>query len=188
MSTVYTIMGYGGLVLALLSVVMAAVLFVKWNIPKIIGDITGHSQKKAIERIRKEGYEVSASKKAAIKNANETGRITIRRTDTEEIRRQKKESAATKEEELLTVEQKPVSGREEVTTVLEIAEPEQTTTVLNMTEPEEVTTVLNTQEQEEATTVLNQEVIILPPEIRTEEGTIQQVLELIVTHTNKTIS
>lgn len=188
MSTVYTIMGYGGLVLTLLSVVMAVVLFVKWNIPKIIGDITGHSQKKAIERIRKEGYEVSASKKAAIKNANETGRITIRRTDTEEIRRQKKESAATKEEELLIVEQKPVSGREEVTTVLELAKPEQATTVLNMAEPEEVTTVLNTCEQEETTTVLNQEVIILPPEIRTKEGTIQPVLELIVTHTNKTIS
>ena len=50
MSTVYTVMGYGGLVLAIACLVFAIVLFINWNIPKILGDITGHSQRKAIER------------------------------------------------------------------------------------------------------------------------------------------
>lgn len=172
MSTVYTVMGYGGLVLAIACLVFAIVLFINWNIPKILGDITGHSQRKAIERIQREGYEASASKQEAIRNVNETGKITIRKTDTEEIRMSQRESAV---------------ATEDTTTVLnQTAEEEDTTTVLSRTaEEEDTTTVLN---QENVTTVLNDDVIQLPPEKITEEGTVQQVLELIVTHTDKVVS
>ena len=150
MSTVYTVMGYGGLVLAIACLVFAIVLFINWNIPKILGDITGHSQRKAIERIQREGYEASASKQEAIRNVNETGKITIRKTDTEEIRMSQRESAA---------------ANEDTTTVLQQAA-----------------------EEEHATTVLPNSVIQLPPEKITDAGTVQQVLELIVTHTDKVVS
>lgn len=228
MSTVYTVMGYGGLVLAIACLVFAIVLFINWNIPKILGDITGHSQRKAIERIQREGYEASASKQEAIRNVNETGKITIRKTDTEEIRMSQRESAAANEdittglnretegedtttvlnqaaesEDTTTVLQQ-ASEDEDTTTVLhQAAEDEDTTTVLHQTsededtttvlhqaaEDEDITTVLHqTTEGEHATTVLPNSVIQLPPEKITDAGTVQQVLELIVTHTDKVVS
>ncbi len=187
MSTVYTVMGYGGLVLAIACLVFAIVLFINWNIPKILGDITGHSQRKAIERIQREGYEASASKQEAIRNVNETGKITIRKTDTEEIRMSQRESAAANEDTTTVLHQ--AAEDEDTTTVLHQAvEDEDTTTVLHQTD-EDVTTVLHqTTEGEHVTTVLPNSVIQLPPEKITDAGTVQQVLELIVTHTDKVVS
>ncbi len=187
MSTVYTVMGYGGLVLAIACLVFAIVLFINWNIPKILGDITGHSQRKAIERIQREGYEASASKQEAIRNVNETGKITIRKTDTEEIRMSQRESAAANEDTTTVLHQ--AAEDEDTTTVLhQAAEDEDTTTVLHQTD-EDVTTVLHqTTEGEHVTTVLPNSVIQLPPEKITDAGTVQQVLELIVTHTDKVVS
>ena len=226
MSTVYTVMGYGGLVLAIACLVFAIVLFINWNIPKILGDITGHSQRKAIERIQREGYEASASKQEAIRNVNETGKITIRKTDTEEIRMSQRESAAANEDittglhretegEDTTTVLNQAAESEDTTTVLQQAsededtttdlhqavEDEDTTTVLQQaSEDEDTTTVLHqagedittvlhqTTEGEHATTVLPNSVIQLPPEKITDAGTVQQVLELIVTHTDKVVS
>ncbi len=187
MSTVYTVMGYGGLVLAIACLVFAIVLFINWNIPKILGDITGHSQRKAIERIQREGYEASASKQEAIRNVNETGKITIRKTDTEEIRMSQRESAAANEDTTTVLHQ--AAEDEDTTTVLHQAvEDEDTTTVLHQTD-EDVTTVLHqTTGGEHVTTVLPNSVIQLPPEKITDAGTVQQVLELIVTHTDKVVS
>lgn len=213
MSTVYTVMGYGGLVLAIACLVFAIVLFINWNIPKILGDITGHSQRKAIERIQREGYEASASKQEAIRNVNETGKITIRKTDTEEIRASQRESAAanedittglnqeTEDEDTTTVLHEAAEGEDTTTVLNQAAEDEDTTTVLQQaSEDEDTTTVLHqagedittvlhqTTEGEHATTVLPNGVIQLPPEKITDAGTVQQVLELIVTHTDKVVS
>ena len=189
MSTVYTVMGYGGLVLAIACLVFAIVLFINWNIPKILGDITGHSQRKAIERIQREGYEASASKQEAISNVNETGKITIRKTDTEEIRMSQRESAAANEDTTTVLQQ--AAEDEDTTTVLQqAAEDEDITTVLQQAaKDEDITTVLQqAAEEEHATTVLPNSVIQLPPEKITDAGTVQQVLELIVTHTDKVVS
>ena len=213
MSTVYTVMGYGGLVLAIACLVFAIVLFINWNIPKILGDITGHSQRKAIERIQREGYEASASKQEAIRNVNETGKIPIRKTDTEEIRASQRESAAanedittglnqeTEDEDTTTVLHEAAEGEDTTTVLNQAAEDEDTTTVLQQaSEDEDTTTVLHqagedittvlhqTTEGEHATTVLPNGVIQLPPEKITDAGTVQQVLELIVTHTDKVVS
>jgi len=206
-------MGYGGLVLAIACLVFAIVLFINWNIPKILGDITGHSQRKAIERIQREGYEASASKQEAIRNVNETGKITIRKTDTEEIRASQRESAAanedittglnqeTEDEDTTTVLHEAAEGEDTTTVLNQAAEDEDTTTVLQQaSEDEDTTTVLHqagedittvlhqTTEGEHATTVLPNGVIQLPPEKITDAGTVQQVLELIVTHTDKVVS
>lgn len=213
MSTVYTVMGYGGLVLAIACLVFAIVLFINWNIPKILGDITGHSQRKAIERIQREGYEASASKQEAIRNVNETGKITIRKTDTEEIRASQRESAAanedittglnqeTEDEDTTTVLHEAAEGEDTTTVLHQAVEDEDTTTVLQQaSEDEDTTTVLHqagedittvlhqTTEGEHATTVLPNGVIQLPPEKITDARTVQQVLELIVTHTDKVVS
>lgn len=82
MTTVFTIMGYGGMALAVICLVLAVVLFIRWDIPKVIGDITGHTERKTIERIRNEGYEANRSKKSILQPAAVTGKIKVRRTET----------------------------------------------------------------------------------------------------------
>ena len=58
MATVFTIMAYGGMALAVICLAIAIILFIKWDIRKVFGDITGRTERKTIERIRSEGYEI----------------------------------------------------------------------------------------------------------------------------------
>lgn len=161
MATVFTIMSYGGMALAVICLILAVVLFVKWNIPKVLGDLTGHTEKKTIERIREEGYEVSTSKKSFMKTAEDTGRIKIRKTNTDtladENSEKKKnivqESAVTKEENVTTTVLN-VYNPEEETMVLAQAQSEEDTTVLSGMSMEKETTVLGSSSTEEETTVL----------------------------------
>ena len=57
MATIYNIMLYGGLALAVIFAVTAIVLFFTLKIPKAIGDVTGSTARKKIEEIREKGYE-----------------------------------------------------------------------------------------------------------------------------------
>ncbi len=175
MATVFTIMSYGGLVLAVICLIIAVILFIKWNIPKVFGNVTGRTQRKTIERIRKEGYEANATKQSAIKAAGETGKITVRKTETDSLQtgRTKKQSknvtvgtppiantarretAVTKENVTNTVFQVYQPGEVE-TTVLSNPAGGEETMVLNQSNSEEQTTVLNQPNSEEQTTVLNQ--------------------------------
>ena len=175
MATVFTIMSYGGLVLAVICLIIAVILFIKWNIPKVFGNVTGHTQRKTIERIRKEGYEANATKQSAIKAAGETGKITVRKTETDSLQtgRTKKQSknvtvgtppianparretAVTKENVTNTVFQVYQPGEVETTVLSDPAGGEETM-VLNQSNSEEQTTVLNQSNSEEQTTVLNQ--------------------------------
>lgn len=175
MATVFTIMSYGGLVLAVICLIIAVILFIKWNIPKVFGNVTGHTQRRTIERIRKEGYEANATKQSAIKAAGETGKITVRKTETDSLQtgRTKKQSknvtvgtppianparretAVTKENVTNTVFQVYQPGEVETTVLSDPAGGEETM-VLNQSNSEEQTTVLNQPNSEEQTTVLNQ--------------------------------
>ncbi len=175
MATVFTIMSYGGLALAVICLVIAVILFIKWNIPKVFGNVTGHTQRRTIERIRKEGYEANATKQSAIKAAGETGKITVRKTETDSLQtgRTKKQSknvtvgtppianparretAVTKENVTNTVFQVYQPGEVETTVLSDPAGGEETM-VLNQSNSEEQTTVLNQSNSEEQTTVLNQ--------------------------------
>lgn len=181
MATVFTIMSYGGLALAVICLVIAVILFIKWNIPKVFGDVTGRTQRRTIERIRKEGYEANATKQSAIKASGETGKITVRKTETDSLaagktRKQvvsttqpirntgRRETAAAKENVTNTVFQvyqpdeveTTVLQNQEETALLNQADGEEQTTVLNQAGSEEQTTVLNQAGSEEQTTVLNQ--------------------------------
>lgn len=175
MATVFTIMSYGGLALAVICLIIAVILFIKWNIPKVFGDVTGRTQRKTIERIRKEGYEANVTKQSAIKAAGETGKITVRKTETDSLQtgRTKKQSknvtvgtppianparretAVTKENVTNTVFQVYQPGEVETTVLSDPAGGEETM-VLNQSNSEEQTTVLNQSNSEEQTTVLNQ--------------------------------
>ncbi len=175
MATVFTIMSYGGLALAVICLIIAVILFIKWNIPKVFGNVTGRTQRKTIERIRKEGYEANATKQSAIKAAGETGKITVRKTETDSLQtgRTKKqlknvavgtppianparrETAVTKENVTNTVFQVYQPGEVETTVLSDPAGGEETM-VLNQSNSEEQTTVLNQSNSEEQTTVLNQ--------------------------------
>lgn len=175
MATVFTIMSYGGLALAVICLIIAVILFIKWNIPKVFGNVTGHTQRRTIERIRKEGYEANATKQSAIKAAGETGKITVRKTETDSLQtgRTKKQSknvtggtppiantarretAVTKENVTNTVFQVYQPGEVETTVLSDPAGGEETM-VLNQSNSEEQTTVLNQSNSEEQTTVLNQ--------------------------------
>ena len=182
MATVFTIMAYGGMALAVICLVFAIILFVKWDIPKVFGDISGRTEKKTIEKIRKEGYEANASKQTSIKASTDTGKIRVRQTNTDALiggrngasgkiagrsngttevnKNINRESAATKEDVTNTVfhvYQSEEFNPEEETTVLNQAAPnEEETTVLSQASEEEETSVLSQPPEEEETSVLSQ--------------------------------
>lgn len=80
--TICNIMLFGGIALAVVFAVIAVILFVKLDIPKVIGDLSGSTARKQIKEIREKGYESvqgsGASKKDAIKSKGSTGKIEVR--------------------------------------------------------------------------------------------------------------
>ena len=80
--TICNIMLFGGIALAVVFAVVAVILFVKLDIPKVIGDLSGSTARKKIKEIREKGYESvqgsGASKKDAIKSKDSTGKIEVR--------------------------------------------------------------------------------------------------------------
>lgn len=146
MTTVFTVMSYGGMALAVICFVMAVVLFIKWNIPKVFGDITGQTEKKAIEQIRQKGYEVNASRKMPFKSSTGTGKIKVRKMDDKEQTALDRKRARTTESTLTDKE----TGRESAVT----REENVTTTVLQVYHPAEGTMFLMRESQEEETTIL----------------------------------
>lgn len=204
MATVFTVMSYGGMALAVICLIVAVVLFIKWNIPKVFGDITGSTERKAIERIRQEGYEVNASKRVFPKSSGATGKIKVRKMESGRLdgraadsqaaapleeRDTSRESAVTKEEPVTPSALQPHVVSEE-TTVLEPESPELETVVLSSTSiVEEETTVLKNKEP--ATTILAENsvdgVIQIPEECLTEAGKVAKVLDFVITHTEDRI-
>lgn len=179
MESIFSIMSYGGMILAVISLAVAVILFIKWNIPKIFGDLTGRAEKKTIERIRREGYEMNTSTSVAGKKKTDTGTIRVRKTKTEEV----------------TALLSDKASEEEVTTLLSgNSSEEETTTVLNATSmEEEYTTVLNgnptsgiaddTTKDEGITGV-----IYLPEVKITPMGKIEKVLDFVIAHTDEIVS
>lgn len=54
---IYQVMFYGGFALALVLLVVSIILFSKLHIGAVIGDVSGFTKRKQIERIRKEGIQ-----------------------------------------------------------------------------------------------------------------------------------
>ena len=72
--TICNVMLFGGIALAVVFAVIAVILFVKLDIPKVIGDLSGSTARKQIKEIREKGYESlqgsGASKKDAMVGAS----------------------------------------------------------------------------------------------------------------------
>lgn len=172
MATIYNIMLYGGLALAVIFAVTAIVLFFTLKIPKAIGDVTGSTARKKIEEIREKGYEsvqgVGISKKEAIKN--HTTKISVRDVQSSESSKRAEKGRANYEKAVADIKNKKKnedylkSIHEEATDILhedmqELARnmysDEEATDVLRAEDDgEEETDVLRADDDEAATDVL----------------------------------
>ena len=176
MATIYNIMLYGGLALAVIFAVTAIVLFFTLKIPKAIGDVTGSTARKKIEEIREKGYEsvqgVGISKKEAIKN--NTTKISVRDVQSSESSKRAEKGRANYEKAVADIKNKKKnedylkSIHEEATDILhedmqELArnmysDEEATDVLMENEDSEEATDVLRADEDsEEATDVLRAE-------------------------------
>ena len=176
MATIYNIMLYGGLALAVIFAVTAIVLFFTLKIPKAIGDVTGSTARKKIEEIREKGYEsvqgVGISKKEAIKN--HTTKISVRDVQSSESSKRAEKGRANHEKAVADIKNKKKnedylkSIHEEATDILhedmqELArnmysDEEATDVLMENEDSEEATDVLRADEDsEEATDVLRAE-------------------------------
>ena len=163
MATIYNIMLYGGLALAVIFAVTAIVLFFTLKIPKAIGDVTGSTARKKIEEIREKGYEsvqgVGISKKEAIKN--HTTKISVRDVQSSESSKRAEKGRANYEKAVADIKNKKKnedylkSIHEEATDILHEDMQE---LAGNMYSDEEATDVLmENEDSEEATDVLRAE-------------------------------
>lgn len=176
MATIYNIMLYGGLALAVIFAVTAIVIFFTLKIPKAIGDVTGSTARKKIEEIREKGYEsvqgVGISKKEAIKN--HTTKISVRDVQSSESSKRAEKGRANYEKAVADIKNKKKnedylkSIHEEATDILhedmqELAgnmysDEEATDVLMENEDSEEATDVLRADEDsEEATDVLRAE-------------------------------
>lgn len=178
MTTIYAILSYGGLTLAVISLAVSITLFIKWKIAKVFGDLTGRTQKKAIERIQKEGYEATIHKSAAERKGH-SGKITVRRTTSDDMVQANE----------LPDEQTPTGQKRGESAATQEIKDAEVTTVLNAGLPEEETTILGAAGMEVSLVKPTADgVLLLPEETKTQAGTVVHILDLIVTHTGETIS
>jgi hypothetical protein len=202
-------MSYGGLAFAVICLAVAVIFFIRWNIPKVMGDVTGTNQKKTIEKIRRDGYEASASKQSYSGSETNSGTIRVRKTDTDELSKlqDEEDEIAANEEETAVLSEGGASeaetavlsgGRasEAETAVLSGggASEAETAVLSGGGASEAETAVLSGGGANEAETAVLTEsdnssidVIHLPAETYTPEGTVQQILELIITHTSEVV-
>lgn len=134
METVYSVLFYGGLTLAIIFAIIAVVLFFVLKIPKAVGDVTGSTARRQIEEIRQKGYESvqggGASKQEAIKS--HTSKISVRDIQSVTSTRQAEKGKANYEKAIAELE---MQRREEATDILhegvnDIPEEDDTTDII----------------------------------------------------------
>ena len=158
MATVYNIMLYGGLALAVIFAVTAIILFFAMKIPKAIGDVTGSTARKKIEEIREKGYEsvqgMGVSKQDAIKN--HTTKISVRDVQSSESSKRAEKGRANYEKAVAEVKNKKKREdylktiHEDATDILQEDMQELTSDMYS--DPEEATDVLREYDDSEAAT------------------------------------
>lgn len=89
MENVYTICFYGGLCLTVLFLSISILLFVVLKIPRVMGEITGHSAKKIISKDTEEAR--SANMKQQTRSYNpHSGRIRVRESVSDKQKRERR--------------------------------------------------------------------------------------------------
>ena len=159
MATVYNIMLYGGLALAVIFAVTAIILFFALKIPKAIGDVTGSTARKKIEEIREKGYEsvqgMGVSKQDAIKN--HATKISVRDVQSSESSKRTEKGRANYEKAVAEVKNKKKREDMQELTSNMYSDPEVATDVLREDDSEAATDVLREDDSEAATDVLMSE-------------------------------
>ncbi|MBQ9608482.1 MAG: hypothetical protein IJV15_03450 [Lachnospiraceae bacterium] len=140
MENIYQICFYGGLILAIILLIVSIILFVVFKIPKVIGDLTGRTAKREIEQ-KKKGRkntpsEVSRAEQNKYYNQS-SGKIKIRESATnDEIDKDPVKSnviAPERETDIL----RPEDLDEDATAVLDSVDNEEETMVLESSDEEE---------------------------------------------------
>ena len=108
MATVYNVMLYGVLALAIIFAIVAVIIFIVMKIPAAIGIVTGSTARKKIDEIREKGYESvqggGASKSEAIKE--HTSKISVRDVQAAPSARAAEQSRTNYEKAVADVERK----------------------------------------------------------------------------------
>ena len=94
MESIYEICYYGGLILAILLLIAAIILFIVLKIPKVFGELTGHSASKSVKEMKGEkGVSRSASKREKEKYYGQgSSRIKVRELVAENTRKDKNDA------------------------------------------------------------------------------------------------
>ena len=157
MATVYNVMLYGGLALAIVFAIVAVVLFFVLKIPKAVGIATGSTARKKIDEIKEKGYESvqggGASKQEAIKN--HTSRISVRDVKSTAAEKHSEKGMANYEKAIADLGKKRLEDEGETATDILRDDAEEATDILREDADEEATDVLrNDEADEEATDIL----------------------------------
>ena len=165
MATVYNVMLYGGLALAIVFAIVAVVLFFVLKIPKAVGIATGSTARKKIDEIKEKGYESvqggGASKQEAIKN--HTSRISVRDVKSTAAEKHSEKGMANYEKAIADLGKKRLEDEGETATDILRDDAEEATDILREDEEnldingssfEEATDILREDADEEATDVL----------------------------------
>ena len=154
MATVYNVMLYGGLALAIVFAIVAVVLFFVLKIPKAVGIATGSTARKKIDEIKEKGYESvqggGASKQEAIKN--HTSRISVRDVKSTAAEKHSEKGMANYEKAIADLGKKRLEDEGETAT--DILREDEENLDINGSSFEEATDILREDADEEATDVL----------------------------------
>lgn len=89
MENVYTICFYGGLCLAVLFLSISIFLFVVLKIPRVMGEITGHSAKKIISKDTEQARTANMKQQMRSNNSH-SGKIRVRESVPDKLRRERR--------------------------------------------------------------------------------------------------
>jgi len=149
----FQMMFYVGLVLALFFLVVSVILFVKNDVAKLMGDITGWNAKREIRKLRIKGAE-DKSKEEAIHSAT-SGVLVQNVAVTEPVKLDPSIENVFEVEEQVMVFASEVSGGMSKRVDMQLADDEETTLLADGEEEttvlEEVTTKLSMKDEEETT-------------------------------------
>ena len=194
MATVYNVMLYGGLILAIIFAIIAIVLFVVLKVPKAIGIVTGSTERKSVEEIREKGYEsvqgMGASKKDAIKN--HTSKISVRDVESSAAVKKEKKGRANYEKAIADLQNAKKGDMreltdEEATNVLRYDEDGEEATDVLRTDDEEATDVLRVGDDEEATDVLKVDAQGEEKVRGAHSGAVKMIMDVVVVHSEEKI-
>ena len=153
MATVYNVMLYGGLALAIVFAIVAVVLFFVLKIPKAVGIATGSTARKKIDEIKEKGYESvqggGASKQEAIKN--HTSRVSVRDVKSTAAEKHSEKGMANYEKAIADLGKKRLEDEGETATDILRDDAEEATDILR---EDEENLDINGSSFEEATDIL----------------------------------